>query len=122
MMLRNFRSAKGDGGAAGSTAGVEAVALVCDGESDALVGPEWASAPGFGVAATPGRKTMLVLTWMTDFRGDGRVFDCAVTSAFAAVAFPTDRRSPRLPHHFQKNHPEHASVTTASRATVERRK
>src|SRR5438128_8446680 len=122
MMLRNFRSAKGDGCAACSTAGVEAVALVCDGESDALVGPERTSAPGFGVAAAPGRKTMLVLTWMTDLRGDGRVFDCAGWSTFAAVDFSTDRRSPWLPHHFQKNHPEHASVITASRATAERRK
>src|SRR6266516_627617 len=124
-MLRSFKSAKGDGGAAGSVAAAGAAAVVCDVEIDALVGADRASASNFGVTATFVRTTMLVLTWMADLRGDncGRAFDCAADAAFASfTATPTDRRSTLLLHHFQKNQPEHASVTTASRATNERRK
>src|SRR5439155_4183744 len=124
-MLRNFKSAKGDGGAAGSVASAGAAAVVCDVEIDAVVGADRASASNFGVTATFVRTTMLVLTRMTDLRGDdcGRAFDCAADSAFASfTATTTDRLWPVLLHHFQKNQPEHARVATASRATSERRK
>src|SRR6266542_2204224 len=114
MMLCNFRSAKGDGGGASSAAGVGAVALVCAVEIDALVGAD--RTMGFDVTAAFDRTTMLVLTWMTDLRADGcgGVFDCAARSAFASFAAKAGWRSPRLPHHFQKNQPEPASVTMAS--------
>src|SRR2546426_8600287 len=114
-MLRNFKSAKGDGGAAGSVAGAGAAAVVCKVEINALVGADRASGSNFGVTATFVRTTMLVLTWMADLRGDGcgGAFGCAAESAFASFSATTDRRSPLLPHHFQKNQPEHASVATA---------
>src|SRR5436190_5251616 len=124
-MLRNFKSAKGDGGAAGSVAGAGAEAVVCNVEIDVVVGADLASASHFGVRATFVRTTMLVLTWMTDLTGDdcGRALDCAADSAFASfTATTTDRRWPLLLHHFRKNQPEHARVARASRATSERRK
>src|SRR6266568_5078733 len=123
-MLRNFRSAKGEGGGARSTVGAGASALACGVAIDALVGVELPSAAGLVVTVTFDRTTMLVLTWMTDLRGDdcGRAFDCAAESPFASFTTTTDRRSPRLLHHFQKNQPEHASVTTANRAAAERSK
>src|SRR5436190_14851455 len=121
-MHRNFRSAKGDGGGGGSAAGAGAAAPGCDVVMDALVGPDETSAPGCGAAATFDRTTILVLTRMTDLRGGDcvGVFDCTAGPAFASFTVTTDR--PWLLHHFQKNQPEHASVTTTSSATAERRK
>src|SRR5438093_9684576 len=123
-MLRNFKSAKGEGGGAGSAAGAGASALAWRVAIDALVGVGLTSAGGVVVAVAFDRTTMLVLTWMTGLRGDdcGRTFTWAAESPFASFTATTDRRSPRLLHHFQKNQPEHASVTTASRAAAERSK
>src|SRR5881396_2461240 len=112
-MLRNFKSAKGDGGGKGSAAG--AGVLLCNVELGSLVGPDGTSAPGTGAATTLVRTTMLVLTWMADLRQDGcgGAFGRAAKSAFASFTATTDRRSPLLLHHFQKNQPEHASVAAA---------
>src|SRR5437762_288159 len=104
-MLRNFRSAKGAGGGAGSASGAVAAELVCDVESDALVGADRISSSGSGVTAMRGRTTMSVLTRMTDLVGGDwdRVFGCATGSARASFTVTTDGRTSRLFHHFQKN-------------------
>src|SRR3989442_14920851 len=111
-MLRNFKSAKGEGGGAGSAVGAGASALACGVAIDALVGVELTSAAGLVVTVTFDRTTMLVLTWMRGLRGDDceRAFTWAAESPFASFTATMDRRSPRLLHHFQKNQPEHASV------------
>src|SRR6267154_1919130 len=112
-MLRNFKSAKGDTGAAGTAASVGAATPDCDVEIDSLAGANRASASSLGVTATFVRTTMLVLTWMANLRGDdcGRAFDCAADSALESfTGTTTDRRSPLLLHQFQKNQPEPASV------------
>ena len=62
---------------------------------------------------------------MADLREDdsGPAFDWAAERVFASITAATaDGCSTRLLHHFQKNQPEHASVTTARMATIERRK
>src|SRR6266550_2812364 len=93
-MLRSFRSAKGEDGAAGSTRGAAGSAaggreaLVCDVETDALVGADRASVSRFGITATFVRTIMLVLTWMVDLRGTdcGWAFDRAAGSALSSCA------------------------------------
>ena len=89
MMLRNFKSAKGDGGAGAATfvGGARAAAFVCGAEISELLDAACAGASDCGDPTKFVRTTMLVLTLMSCFRGTGfaDVFDF---SADAAVDSP----------------------------------